>query len=159
MRHPLWFCISADERKTFPTRPIFQTRFTFFSFLFCINGSVICVQRHVKPRLEYRDGFYLFIYIHFFLLPVNCRFPVWSSIDQYSSIDCSHTRPLSLQHFPYFLLGFLPLGASWIRRREKEAWAWHCPRWRHHLRIGKRTDETSGGKSIGRTTWRAHLRL
>jgi hypothetical protein len=100
----------------------------------------------------------LFIYI-FFLLPVNCRFPVWSSIDQYRSIDCSHTRPLSLQHFPYFLLGFLPLGASWIRRREKEAWAWHCPRWRHHLRIGKRTDETSGGKSIGRTTWRAHLRL
>ena len=141
MHHALWFASVYRKLKACTARPNFQTRFTT-----SVSGMLISIHwcEVVEPCLECSWWFAV----------LSLLYPVRSFVDH--SITVTHTRPLSLPHFPYFLLGFLPLGTSWIRRREKEAWAWHSPRWRHYLRTGKRTDEIAGGK-IGRT--RTYLRL
>ncbi len=144
MHHALWF--ASVHRKTeslhctseFPDTVHYQRERNVDFYSFVCNGC--------RGTLF---GIFVMICRHFVI--TSCMILHWS---QYSV----HTRPFSLPHFPYFLLGFLPLGTSWIRRREKEAWAWHSPRWRHHLRTGKRTDEIAGGK-MGRTTWRTYLWL
>ena len=63
--------------------------------------------------------------------------------------------PLSLFSFSVFSSiwgsyfdAYQLLGSWWVRRRETEAWAWHCPRRWHHLWTRKRANSTARGKCV-----------